>query len=331
MQSVRWGVIGTGKIGREKTIPAMQKSPLCDVRAIASRDLTNARAAAAPLGIRVTYGSYEALLADPEIDAVYISLPNHLHVPWSIHALEAGKHVLCEKPIALDAKEAEALLAVSRAHPALKVMEAFMYRQHPQWQQAHALVRGGSIGDLRCVHSVFSYHNVDPTNVRNQANIGGGGLMDIGCYNVSLSRFLFDTEPKRVVSAIERDPTFKTDNLTSALFDFEPGHATFTCSTRLTPFQRVHIFGTEGRVELEIPFNAPPDAPHRLWHHPRGKDVIETIVGPHDQYTIQADLFSRAILEHTPVPTPLEDAVANMQAIDAVFRSASTGQWEPVG
>lgn len=326
MNKVRWGVIGTGKIGREKTIPAMQSGELCDIRAIASRELATARAAAAPLGIPQSYGSYEALLADPDIDAVYIALPNHLHVPWAIKALEAGKHVLCEKPIGLNAREAEDLLGASRQHPRLKIMEAFMYRQHPQWLEAVRLVLDGQIGTLRTVQSFFSYHNVDPTNVRNQRAIGGGGLMDIGCYNVSLSRYLFNAEPSRVFGIAERDPVFGTDTLTSGILAFASGHASFTCSTQLCPYQRVHIFGTDGRIELEIPFNAPPDAPHRMWHQ-RGTTTTETVVGPHDQYQIQGDLFSRAILEDTPVPTPLSDAVDNMRVIDRVFRSAETGAW----
>ncbi len=326
MRKVRWGVIGTGKIGREKTIPAMQSGQFCDIRAIASRELATAQVAAAPLGIPQAYGSYEALLADPEIEAVYIALPNHLHVPWSILALEAGKHVLCEKPIGLDAREAEALLSASRRQPRLKIMEAFMYRQHPQWQETVRRVLDGQIGELRTVHSVFSYHNVDPGNVRNQRDIGGGGLMDIGCYNISLSRYLFNAEPARVFGIAERDPAFGTDTLTSGILAFATGHSTFTCSTRLCPYQRVTIFGAEGRIELEIPFNAPPDAPHRMWHQ-RGNTITETVVGPHDQYRIQGDLFSRAILDDTPVPTPLSDAVDNMRVIDRVFRSAETGAW----
>ena len=288
---------------------------------MASRDVERARAAAAPLGIPKTYGSYEALLADGDIDAVYITLPNHLHVPWSIKALEAGKHVLCEKPIGLDAAEAQQLLDVSAQYPHLKVMEAFMYRHHPQWILTVELVRTGQIGELRAVHSIFAYHNVDPTNIRNRRDIGGGGLMDIGCYNVSLSRWLFGGEPTRVLGVMVRDPDFGTDTLTSGLLQFEQGTSLFTCSTRLVPWQRVCVFGTEGRIELEIPFNAPPDAPHRLWHQ-RGARTDERVVGPHDQYRIQGELFALAVLNDSPVPTPLTDAVANMKVIDALVRGS---------
>jgi predicted dehydrogenase len=296
------------------------------VEAIASRDLEKARAAAGPLGIPKTYGSYEALLADPDVDAIYVALPNHLHVPWSIKAIEAGKHVLCEKPIGLDAADAERLVAVAAAHPRLKVMEAFMYRQHPQWQRAAELVRTGAIGELRAIQSAFAYHNVDPLNIRNQRDIGGGGLMDIGCYNVSLSRFVFDAEPARVLGVATFDPAFHTDTLTSGILDFDGRHSVFTCSTQIAGYQRVHLLGTEGRVELEIPFNAPPDASHWLWHQ-RGHDTTVIDVGHHDQYRIQGDLFSLAILDDTPVPTPLEDAVANMRVIDRVFKSAETRAW----
>jgi predicted dehydrogenase len=325
---VRWGVIGTGKIGLQKTIPAMQRSKHCAIDALASRDADRARAAAGPLGIPRTFGSYEALLADPAIEAVYIALPNHLHVPWSIKAIEAGKHVLCEKPIGLDAAEAEQLAAVAARHPAIKVMEAFMYRHHPQWQRTIALVRDGQIGDLEAIHSVFGYYNDDPQNIRNQRAIGGGGLMDIGCYNVSLSRFVFGAEPSRVLGVATIDPVFGTDTLTSGILEFGGGPSLFTCGTKLVPCQRVNIFGSEGRIELEIPFNAPPDASHWLWHQ-RGRDTTVVDVGPHDQYQIQGDLFSLAILDDTPVPTPLSDAVANMRVIDAIVRSAETRAWVP--
>ena len=245
---VRWGVLSTAKIGTQKVIPAMQQGERSTIRAIASRDLAKAREAAAALDVPTAYGSYEELLADPEVDAIYNPLPNHLHVEWSIRALEAGKHVLCEKPVGLDVADAEKLLAASRRHPELKVMEAFMYRHHPQWQRAKKKIEAGDVGELRTIQSFFSYYNDDPNNVRNQAEIGGGGLMDIGCYPISVSRFIFDAEPLKVVGTIERDPNFGTDRLTSAVMEFEQGTTTFICSTQLSPYQEVLIEGTEGWV-----------------------------------------------------------------------------------
>jgi predicted dehydrogenase len=326
---VRWGVLSTANIGTEKVLPAMQLGQYCEIAGIASRDLAKAEAAATTLGIPKAYGSYEELLADPTIEAVYIPLPNHLHVPWSIKALEAGKHVLCEKPIALTAAEAQKLVHAARQHPQQKVMEAFMYRHHPQWQRARQLVLDGGVGELRTIQTFFSYHNVDAANIRNQAEIGGGGLMDIGCYCISLSRFVFAAEPQRVCGIVELDPQFGVDRLASALMDFGRGTSTFTCSTQLVPYQRVNIFGTEGRVEIEIPFNAPPDLPCRMWHQ-RGDEIDEIVLDICDQYTIQGDLFSQAILNDTDVPTPIEDAVANMQVIEAIVRSAKTSDWEAV-
>ena len=326
MDKVRWGIMSTAEIGATKVIPAMQKGALCDIQALASRSLEKAKALAAKLKIPRTFGSYEKLLDCAEIDAVYIPLPNHLHVPWSIKALEAGKHVLCEKPIALSATEAQKLLDVSKRHPNLKIMEAFMYRHHPQWQNAQHLVASGEIGALRTIQSFFSYHNTDPNNIRNMANLGGGGLMDIGCYSISVSRFIFDAEPQKVCGLMEYDPQLEVDRLTSAVLDFGKGTSTFTCSTQLTPYQRVNIFGTQGRIEIEIPFNAPPDQPCRMWQQTR--DRTEEISFPIcDQYTIQGDLFSKAILNDTDVPTPLEDAVANMKVIDALVESANTLSW----
>jgi predicted dehydrogenase len=323
MNKVRWGVLGVAKIATEKVIPAMQRGELCEMAAIASRDKARAEAAAARLGIPRAYGSYEALLADPHIDAVYNPLPNHLHVPWSIKALEAGKHVLCEKPIALSAAEAETLVAAGRQRPRLKLMEAFMYRLHPQWKLAKRLVDEGRIGQLRTVATVFSYFNRDAANVRNQADIGGGGLMDIGCYAISLSRFLFAAEPRRVHGIVDFDPDFGTDRLASAVLEFDAGTSIFTVSTQLTPYQRVNILGTEGRVEIEIPFNAPPDRACRLWHAKTasGRQEVEEIALPVcDQYSIQGDAFSRAVLDDTLVPTPIEDAVANMRVVEALLR-----------
>jgi predicted dehydrogenase len=326
MSRVRWGVLSTAKIGTEKVIPAMQAGDFARVDAIASRDLEKATEAARQLGIPKAYGSYEELLSDPDIDAVYNPLPNHLHVPWSIKALETGKHVLCEKPIGLSAAEGDALLQAARSRPQLKVMEAFMYRHHPQWQHAKRLVAEGKIGERQTIQSFFSYYNTDPHNIRNQPEIGGGGLMDIGCYSISLSRFMFDAEPERVFGLVEYDPQLKTDRLASGILDFGGCTSTFTCSMQLAPYQRVNIFGTKGRVEIEIPFNAPTDQPCRIWHQ-YGSEIEEIVLDTCNQYTIQGDLFSRAILEKTEVPTPLEDAVANMRVIEALLQSAKTGTW----
>jgi predicted dehydrogenase len=266
MKKIRWGVLSTARIGTETVIPAMQLGEYCTVTAIASRRLEKAQAAAGQLGIEKAYGSYEELLADPDIDAVYIPLPNHLHVPWTIKALNAGKHVLCEKPIGLSAAEAQVLLSAARKFPRLKVMEAFMYRHHPQWQWAKQKVIEGEVGEVRTIQSFFSYYNADPDNIRNKADIGGGGLMDIGCYCISLSRFIFETEPWRVCGIIEEDPSMKVDRLTSGILEFSRGTSTFTCATQLVPYQRVNIFGTKGRIEIEIPFNAPSDRPCKVWY-----------------------------------------------------------------
>ncbi len=324
---VRWGIISTADIGVAKVIPAMQAGEYCDITAISSRNLEKAQAAAKQLDIPKAYGSYKEMLADPDIDAVYNPLPNHLHVPLAIQAIEAGKHVLCEKPIALTSIEGQKLVDAARAHPNLKVMEAFMYRHHPQWQTAKRLVKEGKIGELRAIQTFFSYFNNDPNNVRNMADIGGGGLMDIGCYAISVSRFIFDAEPQRVVGTVEYDPQFNTDRLASAILDFGGGNtATFTCSTQLTSYQRVNIYGTAGRVEIEIPFNAPPDRPCKVWHQ-QGDDIKEIVLDICDQYTIQGDLMSKAILNDTEVPTPIEDAVANMKVIEAIVSSDKSGGW----
>ena len=327
MDKVSWGILSTAKIGVEKVIPALQNSKHGTVSALASRTLDKAQAAARQLKLPKAYGSYEALLADPDIQAVYNPLPNHLHVDWSIKALEAGKHVLCEKPLGLDVADAQRLLDAAASHPHLKVMEAFMYRHHPQWIKTRQLVADGAIGQVRTIQSFFSYFNNDPANIRSKPEYGGGGLMDIGCYCISLSRFLTDDEPQRVMGLIEYDPRLKVDRLASGLLDFGDATATFTCSTQLAPYQRVNIFGTEGRIEIEIPFNAPPKKPCKIWHQ-TGADVKEIRLRKCDQYTLQGDLFAQAILNDTPVPTPLEDALANMRVIEALFASARTNTWQ---
>ncbi len=333
MQPVNWGIISTALIGTAKVIPAMQKSKHCRIQAIASRDLALAKKWAKELGIPKAYGSYEELLADREIEAVYNPLPNHLHVPWSIKAAEAGKHVLCEKPIALDAKEAEQLVA-ARNRTGRLITEAFMVRGHPQWLRARELVRQGKIGELRAIQGFFSYFLTDPKNVRNRADIGGGGLYDIGCYPIVTSRFLFGAEPTRVVGLIEYDPVLKIDRLASAILDYPKGQASFTCATQLVPYQRMQIFGTGGRIEVEIPFNAPSDKPCRIFVDDGSAlgdaSAREEAFPVCDQYAIQGDLFSEAIRSGKAPEFPLENAVQNMRIIDAIFRSAKAGRWEPV-
>jgi predicted dehydrogenase len=330
-KKLRWGVLSTANIGLKKVLPAMQHGRFTTVDAIASRDLNKAREAAAALNIPRVYGSYDELLADPDIDAIYNPLPNQFHVPWTAKAAEAGKHVLCEKPISLTVAEAKTLLAV-RQRTGVKIGEAFMIRSYTQWLRVGELLRSGRIGQLRSVAGFFSYYNDDPANIRNQVECGGGALLDIGCYCIQAARYGFGQEPRRVIGLVERDPNFRTDRLTSALLDFGAGQAVFTCSTQLVPYQRVQFFGTKGRIEMEIPFNAPKDRPTRIFIDETGElfgSGIKTEAFPSaDQYTMQGDAFSRAVLDDTEVPVPLEEAIANMAVIEAIFRSAETSQWE---
>ncbi len=309
----------------------MQRGEFSEVVAIASRDVSRAREAAGKLGLTTAHGSYEALIDDPEVDAIYNPLPNHLHVPWTARALEAGKHVLCEKPIGVTVEDALRLIEV-RNRTGRKVQEAFMVRTHPQWLRVQSLVREGRIGELRSMAGYFSYFNRDAGNIRNVPEYGGGALLDIGCYLINTSRMIFDSEPTRVVSLIDRDPAMKVDRLASLIMDFERGQSIGTCSTQVVAYQRVHVVGTNGRIEIEIPFNAPPDRPCRIFVDDgrtlsgEGRETIE--IPTVDQYTVQGDLFSRAILEDAPLAYPLEDTVANMKVIEAAFRSEETGTWE---
>ncbi|MFI5271518.1 MAG: Gfo/Idh/MocA family protein [Ktedonobacterales bacterium] len=329
MRKVRWGVLSTARIATRTVIPAMRQGAYGEITAIASRDGERAARAAEALGIAKAYGSYEALLADQEVDAIYNPLPNHLHVPWSLKALEAGKHVLCEKPLGRTAAELAPLIEAARRQPRLKVMEAFMYRFHPQWRRVHELVTMGRLGTLRSVHTSFAYFNDDPTNVRNQGDIGGGALLDIGCYAVSVARWLFGAEPRRAFALLDMDPRFAVDRLVSGTLDFGSGVATFTCGTQLEYGQRVEISGSDGRLVVELPFNPLPDQPtHVSFQHADARE--ELTFDACNQYTLQGDQFSQAILDDGAVPTPLADALANARVLDALRASNMAGGWAEV-
>jgi predicted dehydrogenase len=327
MKKVKWGILGTASIAVRKVIPGMQKGAYSEITAIASRDKKKAEEAARKLGIPKAYGSYEELLRDREVEAIYNPLPNHLHVPLSIKAAEAGKHVLCEKPISLTVAEAKTL-AAARDRTGVKIGEAFMVKTHPQWLRTQEIIRSGGIGKLRTAMCVFSYFNRDPANVRHKVEWGGGGLMDIGCYPITMSRFIFAEEPIRVAGMLERDPDFRTDRLASAILEFPSGQSIFTCSTQTAYFQRMHFLGTSGRVEVEIPWNAPNDRPCRIFiGDVMGAAKVEEFPVV-DQYTIQGDEFSRAIRGERDVPVPLEDAIKNTAVIEAIFKAADSGRWE---
>lgn len=330
MGKIRWGVLSTAKIGREFVIPAIQRSRYGEVTAIASRDKAQAEAVARDLGIEKAYGSYAELLADPEIDAVYNPLPNNLHVDLTLEAAAAGKPVLCEKPIAMNAADAERLRRIDGKVP---VMEAFMVRFHPQWLWVRDQVRGGALGELRAIQAFFSYTNRDPQNIRNKPETGGGALLDIGVYPTVISRFLFEAEPERVFALIERDPDFGTDRLASAILDFGGGRRSdFTVSTQVTPYQRLHAVGTKARLEIEIPFNAPPGGETQVFVD-EGAQPGDSLRKTHsiaacDQYSEQCDAFAKAVLGEAELPYGIEDAIRMMRIIDALFRSGDSGRWE---
>ena len=331
-QKVKWGILGAASIAQRRVIPAMRNCEHAEIAAISSRSLDKAQAVADKFAIPKAYGSYEELLADPQIEAIYNPLPNHLHVEWSIRAAGRGKHVLCEKPLSRNTAEARRLLE-ARDEYNVKIGEAFMVRTHPQWIRTQELVRSGRIGKLRYAFGLFSYFNVDPADSNNIVEHGGGALLDVGCYPIKTSRFVFGDEPVRVFACIERDPSFKTDRLTSAILEFPTGQAIFTASTQAVYFQKMQFVGTEGRIDVEVPFNPPTDQPSRIFIddgrelYNGGSQVVESFPIC-NQFTIQADLFSQAIRENSEVPNPLEDSICNMAVIDALFRSADSGHWE---
>jgi predicted dehydrogenase len=331
-RKVRWGILSAANIATKRVIPAMKQCELAEIAAIGSRSLEKAVVVAAEFAIPKMYGSYEELLADPEIDVIYNPLPNHLHAEWTIRAASAGKHVLCEKPIGLNAAEARKILE-ARDKYGVKIGEAFMVKTHPQWVRTKELVQSGRIGNLRSAAGYFSYFNADPANVRNELEYGGGALLDIGCYPVKTTRMVFGEEPLRVSACIERDPKFKTDRLTSAILQYPSGQCIFTVSTQVVYYQKMQFFGTEGRIEVEIPFNAPTDRPTRIFVDDGsqlygGASQITESFPICNQFTIQGDLFSKAVLENTEVPNPVEDAIRNMAVLDALFRAGESGEWE---
>jgi predicted dehydrogenase len=330
MKPVRWGILSTALIGTQRVIPGMLKSSSLEVAAIASRTLPKAESVAASLGIAKAYGSYEELLADPSIEVIYNPLPNHLHVPMTLAAAKAGKHVLCEKPMSMMAAELEVLRPyATRVH----IREAFMVRFHPQWTETREQLRSGVIGELRFIQMPFCYYNDNPANIRNMAEIGGGALYDVGCYAIVAGRWFFERDPQRVVAAIDRDPAFKTDRTTSGLLDFGRGQQlVFTVSTQSARYQRIQLVGTKGRIEIEIPVNAPQDAACRYWIDDASAldgSGIRTITLPvADQYQLQAEAFSRAVRDETPDARGLDDAHVNMRIIEALFASEQSGRFE---
>ncbi|HVJ35479.1 MAG TPA: Gfo/Idh/MocA family oxidoreductase [Terriglobia bacterium] len=329
-KKLRWGIVSTAKIATEKVIPGLLRSQRCDVVGIASRDLHRAEAAVKKLGLKRAYGSYEELLADPEIDVIYNPLPNHLHVPVTLQAAASGKHVLCEKPIGLDAEDAAQL---HRIGDKVQVLEAFMVRFHPQWLRARDLVEQGAIGPVQAIQVYFSYFNADPNNIRNKRDIGGGAALDIGCYPIVIARFIFKAEPERVIALIDRDPVTGVDRLTSGLLDFGDGRRLdFTVGTQSVPYQRVQIIGSKGRIEIQIPFNAPQAATTLVFCDDGskldGSAIVTETIAACDQYALEGDAFVEMILGERPCAYGIEDAIQNMRILDALFRSEESGRWE---
>jgi len=327
-KQMKWGVLGVSGHFIQRVVVPLTHSDTVEVAAIASRDKAKAEAAAAKWGIPKAYGSYEELLADPEIEAIYNPLPNHMHLEWIKKCADAGKPILCEKPIGLNAKEVQEAIDYTEKK-GVPLMEAFMYRFHPQWIRAKELSDCGEIGKINAVQSHFFYSNQDPNNIRNRLDAGGGAILDIGCYAVSSARFIFGEEPTRVISMINRSPEFGTDILTSGILEFPSGQSTFTVGTQTSGAQAVHIFGAGGTISIEIPFNIYPDVTVPQYISTGvGERVYEA--GPEDQYQLLFEAFSDALQNGESVPTPMTDALNNQKVLDALFRSEQSGAWENV-
>lgn len=329
MEKLRLGVLGCSNHYALRIGTPLKASALVVPYGVASRDPEKAKRYAETWGFEVSYGSYEALLADPKVDFVYIPLPNHLHVEYIKKAADAGKPILCEKPMGLCAREA-AEAAEYCLRKGVPLMEAFMYRFHPQWKRAAEIVKCGELGKVMSTNGFFSYNNTNPQDIRNIAAAGGGGLLDIGCYTVSSARLLMGGEPERVICSLIRDPVYRTDILASGLLDFGGGRVSaFTIGTQLYPYQRVTALGTEGTLSVEVPFNMYGDYPgHVRVVTGIGERLIETEIT--DQYLAEFDAFAETVIKKTGVPTPVSDAIANMAVLDALAASADSGAWEPV-
>lgn len=326
----RWGILSTARIGREFVIPQIQDAENGVVTAIASRDETRARAVAARFGIPHAFASYEALLASPEVDGVYIPLPTSQHVEWAVKAADAGKHVLVEKPLALNAREIRKVIE-ARDRNRVLVCEAFMVTYHPQWLKVRALIAEGAIGRLRHVQGAFTYHNVDPDNMRNRPELGGGGLPDIGVYPTVTTRFATGCEPDRIQALVERDTTFGTDIYASVKADFGGFELSFYVSTQMAARQMMVFHGDKGFIEVETPFNSRIYGDDRVIVH-NASHAQSTVYrfGDVRQYRLQAEAFARAAGGEDAPVFLLEDSVRNQKVIDAIFRAAEHDGWEAV-
>jgi len=323
MEKIRWGIIGSANIAKGSVIPGIQQSETGEVVAIASRGLEKAKETAEQLNISKAYGSYEELLQDPEIEAVYIPLPNHLHKEWTIRAAEAGKHVLCEKPLALDADEAEEMVAACEK-AGVVFAEAFMYRYHPRYKLINELIDSGEIGDIRGIHGTFTFNNAkDSGNVRYKKEWGGGSLYDVGVYPISAARMILNEEPKAAtVHAFFSEKHDDVDMMASGILEFDKGVAlTFDCGMWAAFRNELEILGTNGRIEVPSAFiTHQNEQDHIIVHTNDGKRELEV---PYlNQYALQADAMGRSIRNGEALPFPSQDAVLNMKVIDACLTSA---------
>lgn len=328
MNQMKLGILGVSGHFIRRVLFPLKKSQLIEVYAISSRSKSKAKEAAEKYNIPQYYSSYEELLNNKSIDIVYIPLPNNLHPEWIKKCADNKKHIICEKPVALNASDASECINYAK-NKNVYIMEAFMYKFHPQWKRALEFIRMGEIGGINMIHTAFGYNNPDPNNIRNIKDAGGGSLMDIGCYAVSVPRFLLESEPKRVISLMNYDKVFQTDILSSAILDFGYARATFNVSTKTFPYQKVEIHGTQGIIIIQLPFNAFLDV--------KAKITVMTSVGareinfePVDQYQIEFEEFVNAIRNNQPSPISIDDAINNMKVIDAIIKSNKSGKWEEI-